>query len=115
MQLFDTLSGKKREFQPLRGNTVKIYTCGPSVYDYSHIGNFRTYLFEDILVRYLIYKGYLVKRIMNITDIEDKAIDASRLLEVPLDKLVQDKIERFFADFDELEMLRPDKVIRASE
>ncbi|MBI5047196.1 cysteine--tRNA ligase, partial [Candidatus Micrarchaeota archaeon] len=115
MQLFDTLSGKKREFQPLTDKPIRIYTCGPSVYDYSHIGNFRTYLFEDILVRYLIYKGYRVKRVMNVTDIEDKAIEASHKMDVSLEKLVNDKINRFFADYDSLGMLRPDRIVKASE
>ncbi len=115
LKLFDTLSAKKRPFRPLKGNTVRIYTCGPSVYNYSHIGNFRTYLFEDLLVRYLIYKGYSVKRVMNITDIEDKAIDAAREEGLSLDALEKSKIKSFFSDFDSLGMRRPDIIAKASE
>lgn len=115
LKLYDTLSRTKRPFRPLRGNTVRIYTCGPSVYSYSHIGNFRTYLFEDVLVRYLRFKGYSVKRVMNITDVEDKAIIAARKEGVSLAALQRDKIRRFFADFDYLGMLRPDVVAKASE
>lgn len=115
MKLFDILSGRKREFSPLKGNTVRMYTCGPSVYAYSHIGNFRTYLFEDILVKYLKYKGYKVKRVMNITDVEDKAIVAARKEGVSLGKLERGKIREFFSDWDELGMERPPIVARASE
>ncbi len=115
MKLFDTLSRRKREFTPLEGNTVRMYTCGPSVYAYSHIGNFRTYLFEDVLVKYLKYKGYRVKRVMNITDVEDKAIVAARKERVSLGKLEGAKIKEFFSDWDALGMERPSVVARASE
>jgi len=115
LRLYDTLDGKKRQFKPLRGNTVRIYTCGPSVYAYSHIGNFRTYLFEDVLVRYLLFKGYKVKRVINITDIEDKAIEAARKEGKTLDALQKDKIQRFFADWKRLGMRKPDVVAKASE
>ncbi len=114
LRLYDTLDGKKRTFKPLRGNTVRMYTCGPSVYAYSHIGNFRTYLFEDVLVRYLIFKGYKVKRVINITDIEDKAIEAARRERKSLDALQKDKIRAFFADWKSLGMRRPDVVAKAS-
>src|SRR5208283_4388002 len=114
LRLYDTLDGKKRRFKPLQGNTVRMYTCGPSVYAYSHIGNFRTYLFEDVLVRYLIFKGYKVKRIMNITDIEDKAIEAARKERKTLDALQKDKIRSFFADWRSLGMKKPDVVAKAS-
>ncbi len=114
LKLYDTLSRAKRPFRPLKGDTVRIYTCGPSVYSYSHIGNFRTYLFEDVLVRYLMFKGYSVKRVMNITDVEDKAIIAARKEGVTLAALQRDKARRFFADFMYLGMLRPDIVAKAS-
>ena len=115
LRLYDTLQANKRPFKPLKGKTARIYTCGPSVYAYSHIGNFRTYLFEDILVRYLIFKGYKIRRIMNITDIEDKAIAAAWEKGVSLRALEQGKKKAFFRDFQALGMLAPDKVIRASE
>jgi cysteinyl-tRNA synthetase len=113
-RLFDTRRGKKRPFRPLKGNLVRIYSCGPSVYAYSHIGNFRTYLFEDVLVRYLRYKGYSIKRVMNITDVEDKAVEAARREGMTLERLQKDKIRRFFSDFKALRMVRPDVVARAS-
>jgi cysteinyl-tRNA synthetase len=115
LALFDTLSGRKRAFKPLRGRTVGIYTCGPSVYSYSHLGNFRTYLFEDVLVRYLRYKGFRVKRVMNITDVEDKAVAAARKEGIALEALEADKARAFWKDFDSLGMVRPDIVAKASE
>jgi cysteinyl-tRNA synthetase len=115
MRLFDTLSGRKTAFRPLRGKAVTVYTCGPSVYNYSHIGNFRTYAFEDLLVRYLRYKGYEVKRVMNITDVEDKSIAAAREAKVGLQALVKDKIRAFLRDFDDLGLERPAVIAKASE
>jgi len=115
LRLFDTFAGKKKTFRPLKDNVVRIYTCGPSVYNYSHIGNFRTYLFEDVLVRYLLYKGYRVKRVMNITDVEDKAIVAARRENVSLAELESEKTRAFFRDWNALGMTRPDVVAKASE
>jgi cysteinyl-tRNA synthetase len=105
----------KRPFHPLKGNTVRIYTCGPSVYSYSHIGNFRTYLFEDVLVRYLLLLGYRVKRVMNITDVEDKGVMTAKKENLSLGALQKDKIRAFLADYDRLGMLRPDIIARASD
>jgi cysteinyl-tRNA synthetase len=69
LYLYNTLTRKKEEFKPIRKGKVGLYTCGPTVYDYAHIGNLRTYIFEDILKRVLIYNGYKVKHVMNITDV----------------------------------------------
>ena len=74
LRLFNTLSAKVEEFQPLVGNEVRMYACGPTVYDYGHIGNFRTFIAVDILRRYLQLGGYKVKHVMNITDVDDKII-----------------------------------------
>ena len=71
---YNTLTRKKEEFIPIKENEVKLYTCGPTVYNYVHIGNLRTFLFEDILVRYLRFKGYEVHQVMNLTDVDDKTI-----------------------------------------
>ena len=77
LKLYNTLSRKKEEFVPLHGKEVKMYACGPTVYSYPHIGNYRAYVFGDLLRRYLEYKGYNVTLIMNITDVDDKTIKAS--------------------------------------
>jgi len=74
LKLFNTLGKRMEPFKPVNKRVATLFTCGPSVYQRSHIGNFRTFLFEDIVVRYLEYSGYSVKRGMNFTDLEDKAI-----------------------------------------
>lgn len=74
IRFFNTLSGKLEEFKPLREGEVKMYTCGPTVYDYAHIGNFRAFVFEDLLRRYLEFKGFKVQHVMNLTDVDDKTI-----------------------------------------
>src|SRR5512139_3900144 len=76
LRLYDTYTRSVRDFQPLHPPEVGLYTCGPTVYDYAHIGNLRTYLFEDILRRVLEYNGYRVKHVMNITDVGHLASDA---------------------------------------
>ena len=74
LKLYNSLTQKKEDFKPIEKGKVKLYTCGPTVYDYSHIGNFRTFLFEDLLKRLLTAFGYEVYHIMNITDVDDKTI-----------------------------------------
>ncbi len=74
IQLLDTLTGEQRELVPLEPGHVRIYSCGPTVYGPAHIGNFRSFLFADLLVRYLRYRGLRVTWVMNITDIDDKII-----------------------------------------
>ena len=69
MKLYNTLTRKKEDFTPLNGNTVRMYSCGPTVYNYAHIGNLRTYVFMDLLRRALKYEGYKLKGVMNITDV----------------------------------------------
>ena len=70
--LYNTLNKKKELFTPIRKGEVHLYTCGPTVYDFSHIGNFRTFIFEDLLKRWLLHIGYKVSHVMNITDGDDK-------------------------------------------
>ena len=72
--LHNTLTGRKEPFVPLRPGEVRIYTCGPTVYDFAHIGNFRTFVFQDILRRFLRMKGYRVLQVMNLTDVDDRII-----------------------------------------
>ena len=74
LQFFNTLTRRKEEFVPIKPPHVGMYTCGPTVYNYAHIGNFRAFVFQDLLRRYLEYKGFEVKHVMNITDVEDKII-----------------------------------------
>src|SRR3990167_8392260 len=78
LRLYNTLSRQKEEFVPLKPKKVGLYACGPTVYDYAHIGNLRTYIFEDILKRVLVYNGYKVKHIENITDVGHLVSDADQ-------------------------------------
>lgn len=114
LKLFNTLTRQKEIFQPL-GDVVGIYTCGPSVYQYAHIGNFRTFVFEDVLVRYLRYKGYSVKRVMNLTDIEDKSISIARKEGKSLSELTEYYSKVFFEDMDTLELVHADVFPKATE
>jgi cysteinyl-tRNA synthetase len=94
---------------------VNIFTCGPSVYQRSHIGNFRTFLFEDTLVRYLEYSGYRVKRGMNLTDIEDKAFEEAERRKKSVKRLTEENIKQFIQEMGLLHMKIPDYLPRASE
>ncbi|MCX9084383.1 MAG: cysteine--tRNA ligase [Candidatus Methanoperedens sp.] len=114
LKLFNSLSRQKEIFQPL-GDVVGIYTCGPSVYQYAHIGNFRTFVFEDVLVRYLRYKGYAVKRVMNLTDIEDKSIAIAQKEGKSLPELTEYYSKFFFKDMDVLELEPADVFPKATQ
>ena len=81
-----------------------MYTCGPTVYDFSHIGNFRTFIFEDLLKRWLLHLGYEVMHVMNITDVDDKTIKKSMDLNIPLNKITNKYISHFMEDIAWLEI-----------
>ncbi len=104
LRLFNTYSRKLEEFAPLDadGRTVKLYTCGPTVYSYAHIGNFRAYIFEDLLQRHLEARGYLVDRVMNLTDVDDKTIRNSRKEGKALDEFTAPFKKAFFEDLHTL-------------
>src|ERR1700758_3649208 len=74
LRLYNTMSSRIEEFRPLRDSEVRMYACGPTVYDYGHIGNFRTFVAVDILRRFLLQNGYQLRHVMNITDVDDKII-----------------------------------------
>jgi cysteinyl-tRNA synthetase len=115
LRLFNTFGKNIETFQPVNKEIVTVFTCGPSVYQHSHIGNFRTFLFEDIVVRYLEYLGYQVERGMNITDIEDKAIKEAENRGTSVKALADQNIETFLKEMQELRMKIPDFLPRASE
>jgi cysteinyl-tRNA synthetase len=116
LKLTDTLTGKLQEFQPLEGNHVRMYACGPTVYDFAHIGNFRTYVYEDILRRWLRFKGYQLTHVMNITDVDDKTIRDSKANEPAQLRAYTDKFTHsFFEDCLALSIERPDKVVNATD
>lgn len=105
--LYNTLSREKERFLPVN-DPVKLYTCGPTVYDYAHIGNFRTYIFEDLLKRVLLFLGYSVYHVMNITDVDDKTLAGARKKGCSLEKYCQPYIHAFFADLETLHILKAD-------
>ncbi|HEY7522504.1 MAG TPA: cysteine--tRNA ligase [Candidatus Limnocylindrales bacterium] len=115
VQLQDTLTGSTRPFVPLRDDQVGIYSCGPTVYGPAHIGNFRSFLFADLLVRFLRWRGYTVRWVMNITDIDDKIIRGAAAAGLGIGDLADRYLDRFLADADALRMCRPDVLPRATE
>ncbi len=115
LKLFNSLGKRIEPFRPVDNKVVTIFTCGPSIYQRAHIGNFRTFLFEDVLVRYLEYSGYTVKRGMNFTDIEDKALKEAERSKKSLKQLTEENIEEFMAEMDLLRMKMPDYLPKASE
>ncbi len=102
LKIFNTITREKEEFKPIEEGKVGMYTCGPTVYNYAHIGNFRAYMFEDLLRRYLKYKGFQVKQIMNITDIDDKTIRDSQKEGLSLNVFTKKYEDAFFEDLKTL-------------
>ena len=120
MYLYNSLSHKKELFQPNSPDVVKMYTCGPTVYHFAHIGNLRTYIMEDVLEKALRYQGYNVKRVMNITDVghlasdadtgEDKMLKGAKRENKSVMEIAQFYTDAFFADCEKLNIKRPDVV-----
>ncbi len=125
INLYNTLTRKKEEFQPIIAGEVGLYTCGPTVYNYAHIGNLRTYIFEDILKRVLVYNGYKVKHIMNITDVghltgdmdmgEDKLEKGAKREGKTAWEIAKFYEEAFIADLEKLNITMPDKWTHATK
>ena len=115
IQLHDTMAGAARELVPLEPGHVRVYSCGPTVYGPAHVGNFRSFLFADLLVRYLRYKGLRVTWVMNITDVDDKIIKAARAEGVSIGEVSERYRELFLADVGTLRMTVPDVMPRATE
>ena len=115
LQFYNSYSRKKELFQPITEDEVGLYTCGPTVYDFSHIGNFRTFMFEDLLKRWLLHLGYNVKHIMNITDLDDKTIAKARNEKVELRVVTNRYADHFMEDLKWLKILPADKYPRATD
>ena len=115
LKIFNSLGNKLEEFVPLKGKEVGIYTCGPTVYNYAHIGNFRAYVWEDLLVRYLRFLGYNVKQVMNLTDVDDKTIKGSIEQGIALDDFTQKYKDAFFDDLKTLNVSKADVYPAATE
>src|SRR5437588_4751889 len=98
LRFFNTYSREPEQFVPIEPGKVRMYTCGPTVYSYAHIGNFRAYIFEDLLQRHLDARGYQVHRVMNLTDVDDKTIRGARTSKIPLNNFTAPFKEAFFED-----------------
>lgn len=115
LQFYDTATRSKQLFKPLRDNIVKMYNCGPTVYNFAHIGNFRAYVCSDILKRYLQYKGFKVHQVMNITDVEDKIIRDSQKEHLSLKEFTEKYTQAFFEDLQTLNIHKPEHFPKATE
>jgi len=117
LQFFNTYSREVEEFEPRdpAARPISIYTCGPTVYSRAHIGNFRAYIFEDLLQRHLELRGYKVHRVMNITDVDDKTIRGAREAKIPLSKFTAPFKQAFFEDIETLRIKRADEFPAATD
>src|ERR1700691_3703614 len=115
LRLFNTLSGQLDELAPMDGQALRMYACGPTVYDYGHIGNFRTFLQIDILRRFLLLTGTKVRHVMNITDVDDKIIRNAAAIDVPIAQYTARYEQAFFEDLESLRVQRPEMIARATE
>jgi cysteinyl-tRNA synthetase len=115
VRLFNTLSGQVDELAPIDGKELRMYACGPTVYDYGHIGNFRTFLVIDVLRRFLKLSGMSIRHVMNITDVDDKIIRNSAAAGVPIGEYTPKYVDAFFEDLDSLGVERPEIIARATE
>ncbi|MBS3120040.1 cysteine--tRNA ligase [Candidatus Woesearchaeota archaeon] len=115
IHFYNTLARRKEPFMPIKDRLVGLYTCGPTVYNYAHIGNLRAYVFGDLLKRYLKYRGYKVRHVMNITDVDDKIIRDSRKENLSLKEFTKRYTDAFFEDVKTLSIQPADKYPRATQ
>ena len=114
-RLFNTLTGDVEALTPMDGEALRMYACGPTVYDYGHIGNFRTFLQVDILRRFLLLTGTRVRHVMNITDVDDKIIRNAAAQNMPIGEYTARFEAAFFEDLESLGVQRPEIIARATE
>ncbi|MBI5393128.1 cysteine--tRNA ligase [Candidatus Woesearchaeota archaeon] len=115
LQFYNTFTQKKELFKPIEKNSATMYNCGPTVYNYAHIGNFRAYICSDILKRYLLYKGFAVKQVMNITDVDDKTIRDSQKEGLSLHEFTEKYTIAFFEDLEKLNISKAYVFPRATQ
>ena len=115
LRLYNTLTQSVEDFAPLSDNTVRMYTCGPTVYDFAHIGNFRTFVFYDLLRRWLRASGFQLDHVMNITDVDDKIIRNAVAQNKTLDEYTAIYTKAFLDDCATLRLEKPERLVRATE
>ena len=107
LKLYNTLTEKLEIFRCLEKGKVKLVSCGPSIYQLPHIGNYRTFVFEDVLHRYLEYLGYDVERVLTITDVEDKALSEAKKQDLSLSELTDGNVKKFVEELKKLKVKIP--------
>src|SRR3954468_6998207 len=115
LRFYNTLTQSVEPFAPLTDNTVKMYTCGPTVYDFAHIGNFRTFVFYDLLRRWLRASGFKLDHVMNITDVDDKIIRNAVAQNKSLRDYTDNFTQAFLDDCGTLRLERPEHIVRATD
>jgi len=115
LRFYNTLTQSVEEFAPADGKTVRMYTCGPTVYNYAHIGNLRTFTFEDVLRRWLRARGYQLNHVMNITDVEDKIIRKAAEQHKSIQEYTEQYTRAFLEDTATLRLERPERLVKATE
>jgi cysteinyl-tRNA synthetase len=113
--LQNTLSNRKEPLAPLHPGEVRMYTCGPTVYDFAHIGNFRTFVFQDVLRRFLLARGYRLNHVMNLTDVDDRIIQNAAAAHVTIREYTEKYANAFLEDMAALNIERPEKIVRATD
>src|SRR4051794_38536923 len=115
LRFYNTLTQELEDFRPLFGNTVRMYTCGPTVYNFVHIGNFRTFTFQDLLRRWLRYRGYQLDHVMNVTDVDDKIIANAAKEQKSIEEYTERFTKAFFEDAAALRLQQPEHVAHATK
>src|SRR6201987_553063 len=115
IRFHDTLTDRLEPLKPVHEDEVRIYTCGPTVYDFAHIGNFRTFVFQDILRRFLRSAGYRVLQVMNLTDVDDRIIANAAAAKLTLREYTEKYIEAFLEDMRSLNLEMPEELVRATD
>ncbi len=115
LRFYNTLTQQVEPFAPLHDNVVRMYTCGPTVYNYVHIGNLRTFTFQDILRRWLRARGYVLDHVMNITDVEDKIIRNAAAEHKTIGEYTAVYTQAFLEDAAKLRLQRPERLVKATE
>src|SRR4030043_1527524 len=115
LKVYNTLGRKKEVFKPIKKGEVGMYVCGPTIYNYVHIGNLRAYIFADILKRYLKFKGFNVKEVMNLTDVDDKTIRDSQKAKKSLKEFTKVYEKAFLDDINAINVETPEVMPKATE
>ncbi len=115
LRFHNNLTDQLEDFVPFEAGKVRLYMCGPTVWNFAHIGNFRSFVFGDLLRRYLRFKGFQVTHVMNLTDVDDRIINESKKVGVTIEEFVEPFIKAFWEDIDTLNIERPDHAPRATE